>query len=556
MIGAEAAIAKGYAAYRRGDLDAARAALTPIAHVRAWHLLGMVERQAEHFEAAAAWLDKAAAKDETNPEIADLQGRVALDAGLAVEAEAHFRRAIKLRPDWEPALTGLARSLNDQLRWHDAKLIWAKVLAQVPDDPSARFSAAMADLETGQIEAAEAVYTDLLNMGVEDAAIYFMRGRARLEACCVDEGLVDLETAWAMQPEVHSLKMLANALWMAGDTRRFDAVLQGVPDELALTAVEIIGQSGDVDGALKAWARMPENARASAAGLAMKAGLHREQDDSAASFEAARAAYAIGPREAGVADAMAAAWLMRGDGREALNVIEPFRRDDSDSQDWLAMEATALRLMGDARYDELVQIDNHVRVYELPVPDGFATIEAFNAAFIEALAPVRGFTTHPLDQSLRLGVQTSRDLVTTPDPVIQAYIEALKEPIQAYIDEIGCSPAHPLTARSTGAFRFKGCWSVKLTGGGRHVNHVHPDGWISSAYYASVPEETVSGEGKAGWLKFGEPPFKTQPELPPQKWVQPKPGLLVLFPSYVWHGTEPIGEGSERITAPFDVVPG
>jgi len=70
-----------------------------------------------------------------------------------------------------------------------------------------------------------------------------------------------------------------------------------------------------------------------------------------------------------------------------------------------------------------------------------------------------------------------------------------------------------------------------------------------------VPAETASGEGKAGWLKFGEPPFKTQPELVPQKWVQPKPGLLVLFPSYLWHGTEPIGEGSERITAPFDVVP-
>ena len=342
---------------------------------------------------------------------------------------------------------------------------------------------------------------------------------------------------------------------MAGDTARFDALMQDVPDHLALTAVEIIGQSGDLDGALKAWAEMPENARTSATGLALKAVLHREQDNDAASFEAAQAAFEIAPHEADVADAMASAWLMRGDGREALNVIEPFHHDDPYNQDWLALKATALRLMGDVRYDALVQMENHVRAYRLPVPQGFDTIEQFNAAFVEALVPVRGFTTHPLDQSLRLGQQTSRDLATTPDPIIQAYIEALRGPIEAYIDEIGAAPGHPLTARNTGRFRFKGCWSVKLTGGGRHVNHVHPDGWISSAYYASVPEETRSGQDRAGWIKFGEPPFKTKPELPPQKWIQPEPGMLVLFPSYLWHGTEPIADSSSRITAPFDVVP-
>lgn len=121
--------------------------------------------------------------------------------------------------------------------------------------------------------------------------------------------------------------------------------------------------------------------------------------------------------------------------------------------------------------------------------------------------------------------------------------------------DIGKGVDHPLTIRNSGEYRFNGCWSVKLTGGGRHVNHIHSEGWISSAYYASVPAETQSGEGKAGWIKFGEPPFVTAPEAPPQKWIQPEAGLLVLFPSYLWHGTEPISEGATRITAPFDVVP-
>ena len=120
---------------------------------------------------------------------------------------------------------------------------------------------------------------------------------------------------------------------------------------------------------------------------------------------------------------------------------------------------------------------------------------------------------------------------------------------------IGNDPSHPLTRRNTGNYRFAGSWSVKLHGGGRHVSHVHSEGWISSAYYVSVPKETFDETRRAGWIKFAEPPYETVPPSPALKWVQPKAGTLVLFPSYLWHGTTPIDEGSSRITAPFDIVP-
>ena len=94
-----------------------------------------------------------------------------------------------------------------------------------------------------------------------------------------------------------------------------------------------------------------------------------------------------------------------------------------------------------------------------------------------------------------------------------------------------------------------------LQGGGNHVNQFHPEGWISSSYYVSVPEETNDASRRADWIKFGEPPYPTRPASLPLKWVQSKAGTLVLFPSYMWHGTEPIDEGSTRITAPFDIVP-
>jgi hypothetical protein len=43
--------------------------------------------------------------------------------------------------------------------------------------------------------------------------------------------------------------------------------------------------------------------------------------------------------------------------------------------------------------------------------------------------------------------------------------------------------------------------------------------------------------------------------LPPRRIVEPGPGRLVLFPSYMWHGTIPFAAG-DRLTAAFDYQPG
>jgi hypothetical protein len=42
--------------------------------------------------------------------------------------------------------------------------------------------------------------------------------------------------------------------------------------------------------------------------------------------------------------------------------------------------------------------------------------------------------------------------------------------------------------------------------------------------------------------------------LPPLATVEPKPGRLVLFPSFLFHGTRPFASG-ERLTIAFDLVP-
>ena len=48
----------------------------------------------------------------------------------------------------------------------------------------------------------------------------------------------------------------------------------------------------------------------------------------------------------------------------------------------------------------------------------------------------------------------------------------------------------------------------------------------------------------------------TRPPLEAEHFIKPEPGLLVLFPSYMWHGTVPFSGEETRLTMAFDIVPG
>jgi putative 2-oxoglutarate-Fe(II)-dependent oxygenase superfamily protein len=210
-------------------------------------------------------------------------------------------------------------------------------------------------------------------------------------------------------------------------------------------------------------------------------------------------------------------------------------------------------MLRDARYAELHDYPRLVRQYRLEPPTPYPDIEQFNAAFArELLALHRGH--RPLEQSLRGGSQTERNL-PRDNPVIAAFFAMIDAPIRDYIARLrDAERAHPTDRRKSAGYRIAGSWSVQLQPGGFHLDHVHPQGWLSSAYYVELPE-TTDESTRAGWLKFGEPGVPVA-GCAPDLYVRPYAGLLVLFPSYVWHGTVPFETGGRRLTAAFDVVPG
>jgi len=87
--------------------------------------------------------------------------------------------------------------------------------------------------------------------------------------------------------------------------------------------------------------------------------------------------------------------------------------------------------------------------------------------------------------------------------------------------------------------------------------HFHPQGWLSGCYYARIPERVESsGDAHEGWIEFGRPayhlPHTKEPKL---RIVKPEEGLIVLFPSYMFHRTVPFESDDLRISFAFDVVP-
>jgi hypothetical protein len=212
--------------------------------------------------------------------------------------------------------------------------------------------------------------------------------------------------------------------------------------------------------------------------------------------------------------------------------------------------AAAWRLAGDPRWQWLEGDERQVAVTDLagalPPLDMLATR-------LRSLHIAKGTY---LDQSVRGGTQTDGPLFSRVEPEIRVTRAAVAAAVRTYVAQLPpVDPRHPLLGpRRDRPIRFSGSWSVRLRGAGFHAGHVHPQGWISSALYVALPQAQPGEAPNAGWLSLGQPQKELGVALDPYRLIEPKPGRLVLFPSWTWHGTIPFAEG-ERLTVAFDVAP-
>ena len=459
------------------------------------------------------------------------------------------------------ALTERAGRLKAEGRREEALRLYAEVVRMMPRHPIPEHNVAATLADLHRFSEAEAATRRALSKGGRAPETWLLHGRALKGLDRFDEAEAAFREAIRGRPGfLDAHRALAELVWIRTEDagaalKALDIAMKAAPGApgLPVLRAQVLSNAGDEGAALAALevaARMqPADATLMLAlsSQAVRAGRPAE------AVAAAERAHVL-MRGAPAADStLCEAYLALGRVDEALRAAERLRAAAPDDQGVLALLAICWRLVGDPRYPALYHYDGLVRAYTIETPRGWPTLSAYLDDLTVALGALHATRAHPLGQSLRWGSQTNRNLLDVDHPALKAFPQAVEGPIRSYMAALGQGP-DPLRARNRRGYRISGIWSVRLRAGGFHIDHVHPDGWLSSACYIALPP-TLKHAGREGWIKFGEPGPPTSPPLGPEHFVRPEPGRLVLFPSYMWHGTVPFEGDQPRLTVAFDVVP-
>jgi hypothetical protein len=506
---------------------------------------------------------EAALRQRLTANPADADAAIALSELLVMSDRALAAREVLApfaqRPDADIyVLTADAEALKSLRRFDEAAHAYERARDAAPKSAVAEHNLAGVLGDMQRYAESEEATRRAFSKGLDAPETWLVRGRALQGLGAFDEA------AQAFREAIHRRQTYADAhadlaqlVWMRTENAALagevlNAAIRANPTDapLRLKKAQFLEYVADRRLAYAVLGEAPAAVRAAPEVEAVAAQLASWFDPGLA-LDHARRAYAAAPQQQLVLGALCQAALAAGEARAAAEVAEVMRARWPLNQYAIALIATAWRMLGDPRYRALYDYDAMVSVEAVDTPKGWARLEDFLGDLAKTLEGLHRFTAHPIGQSLRLGAQT-HITPSTDDPVIRGYFEAIDGPIRRRLAALG-GGADPVRARNAGGYQFNGVWSVALRPAGRHENHVHPMGWLSSASYVALPEAVHSG--REGWIKFGEPGIPTAPVLEPEHFVKPKVGELVLFPSYMWHGTVPFGGDQPRLTIAFDLLP-
>lgn len=472
----------------------------------------------------------------------------ALAEGTEAQAEARLAAWLKDHPDDVPLLhwAAMLRRALDRRGEAIAALETARRLA--PDNPGVAHALAHVSLEAGR--PSSHLFEQAIRLAPAKAEIRLGLASARFAQGEGERGLAELGAMLA-----------ANPGWMEGHRQYAQlAALLGHGDRATTTIARALERfpQGDVLRKLGIDLLLEGERYADALVAADEAiGLRGEHfayilaravalDELGRSEDARPLFEVLGEaKEPGHAVWRVRHWLRSGEYARAAAEVEPWLAPRDAEAIW-PYAAIAWRLVGDPRSEWLDGQAGLCKVVDLPA--GEIDLEPLTALLRRLHEGAGRF----LDQSVRGGTQTEGALLARTEPEIVRVREVIRKAVADFISGLPVADAaHPmLSQRRDGPIRFAGSWSVRLTGNGFHAAHHHPQGWISSALYLAVPGDLAPGEGQ---LDLGGAPAGMGLDIVPRLSVKPRPARLVLFPSWMWHGTRPFRHG-ERITIAFDIA--
>lgn len=489
-------------------------------------------------------------------------GLAQLDAAQFAAAAGSFRRCLELRPDDAATWLCLGNVHKRQERFAEAIECYDKALGLRPGYAEAHHNLGVCLRMHNEPEAALEHYDAARDLGLDRAELHHNRGNALADLLQTDAAIDAFRAAIERNPaDADSHRNLNNLLWQQ---ERLDEYLESYRAALARhpAAVDLqlayamaLNQQGSHEEAERALLQALGRARESSDLVSLLAYTLENQGRWTDALKLHAAAVNMPGSVPNHRISYARALLACGRPDEALPQAKLGAAQMPRNQRALAYLGLCWRMLGDERDAILNDYEKLVRVFEVPVPRGFSNAAEFNERLNAVLGSLHVGKRHPPDQTLRGGTQTAGDLFVRREPEIAALADGLRQCIADYIGEMRPHPEHPLLSRRGEGFAFSASWSVRLHRSGYHTMHMHPLGWISSAYYVQVPPEIEGTDAAGGGLKFGEPDIDIGEHGRARRQIRPAVGRLVLFPSYMWHGTVPFDSDRPRTTVAFDVVP-
>ncbi len=493
------------------------------------------------------------------------KGLLSLKTGDLLDAKRCATRATRLAPRHAPAWELLA-AVQQRCGETDAAIATCRqVIRQQPDAPRMHYSLGQLLRQDCDFEASAKAYETAVRQGHTTPDAYRNMAEAWLEAGVPDKAMAAADSGVRQFPDnahLHRVRArLHRELEASGDPVQLlwqSARAAPGSADLWRTLAELLHRLERKDEACAALAEArslgcpdsPEFCLVEATSLAWQG----RDDEATRQFDALDRAC---PGHIGIKLAFAQHALSNGDPARAESLCAEVLQQAPMDQLALAYRGTAWQLLEDPRESWLLDYERMVNQVTVPPPEGYDSNAAFFDALAEVLTSLHRTRAHPIEQTVRGGTQTNGFLFRLKAPLLRELEAQIRIAVRDVLSAFPKHPDHPFWGRRPRHDRvhFSGAWSVRLNSAGYHTNHIHPQGWMSSALYVALPNEVRIGEDQAGHIQFGVPLLDKDPGLPPRRVVRPEVGTLVLFPSYMWHGTIPFHSQQPRLTVAFDLLP-
>lgn len=515
-------------------------------------------------------LDKAVALTRRSIEIVGEIPFLMNNLGLALAEQGEYaaaadayRRGLAQDPGDPDLWNNLSNTLRVLGKWQEALDASEHAVRLAPDGPQYQHNRGVLLQETGRLAEALAAYEAALAVQPTPET-YSSLASALDELGHRDAAIRSYERALALDP-LHktTLDGLRWIYWDAGHPDAVEEVHRRICASLPHSATafrhfgEVLvesGKYGDAEEQLSEALRLdPDDAKAHRLlAIALK-GLGRLDEALAQSTAAIR----LADDDALIHETHAEVLFQAGHLRESADSFIAADRRPGRRSSILANLTIALTELGDSRVADLVDYERFVTTRFIDVPSDFSDLDAFNETLHAELAQRHIDRPPPVGQTMRGGTQIRDNLFTNPSGPTALLRQQIGAAIRAYLASLERDPEHPFLRNVRPDFRFTGAWSTILGGDGYDGNHMHNEGWLSGVYYVKVPDlDETEWERGDGCIQFGEPPPRFVSERNRvQRRIRPEPGMLVLFPSYYWHGVRPFHrKGLERHSIAFDVM--